>query len=144
MADRPNHAHRRLSAGAILACAAALSGAPSAAADAHGSWSSYGVAGVHAQGEWKVQYSRLYFWGYVRDTACDANAVSLELAFSRSYGKIPGGGYRSEKVTHRGGCNKQTNFSFNTAYTGNARVVVWECVVDEKCSGGNVAVDVKG
>lgn len=131
---------------AVLAAAstAILIGATTADA-ASGTWSSGGKTGVHAQGSWKTQYSKLYISGYVKDTACDKHAVSLKITFSEYVAAGLYAKYRTETVTNNGGCGSSKSFSYNTYKPGKKILVnVAECIVDggvggiDSCTGSNV------
>ena len=103
----------RRGAAVLAGTAAALLASVSAANAASGTWSSGGISGVHAQGSWKTEYSKLYFSGYVRDTACDGNPVKLEIRFSQIIKGVPFW-YRSETVTNYNGWGTNPHFSYNT------------------------------
>ena len=121
----------------LAATTAVLLGTSVAANAASGTWSSGGISGVHAQGSWKTEYSKLYFSGYLRDTACDGNPVKLEIRFSEIIGGVPFW-YRSETVTNYTGCGTNKNFSYNTYQPGKKiSVAVKEC----KIGGGLGSID---
>lgn len=107
---------------------------------ASGTWSSGGVTGVHAQGSWKTQYSKLYFSGYVKDTACDGHNVKLKITFVDVTYKVPVP-YRDETKYNTSGCGSSALFSYNTYVPGHKiSVQVKECVVD----GGKLGADLCG
>ncbi len=135
---------RRGIAVVAMAASALMVGATAANA-ASGTWSSSGKTGVHAQGTWKTEYSKLYISGYVKDTACDGHAVSLKITFSEYYAAGLYGKYRTETVTNNGGCGSSKSFSYNTYKPGKTILVnVSECIVDgglgsiDSCTGSNV------
>lgn len=133
----------------VLASSAALilAAGTAAHADDNGTWSSAGVAGVHAQGTWKTENSKIYFSGYVRDTACDGHNTKLEITFVRMIlPQIPEP-YRRETVKNTSGCNTNQTFSFNSYQPGkNVRINVRECVIvnngSDDCSGNPTVVNV--
>lgn len=122
----------------VAGSAAILLASATAANAASGTWSSSGITGVHAQGSWKTEYSKLYFSGYVKDTSCDGNPVKLEIRFNE---RLPGGlyyWYRGETVTNYGGCGTSKSFSFNTYQPGKTiQVTVKECLI----GGGVGSID---
>lgn len=134
--------------GALVGGAALVTFLAAPASAASGTWSSSGVTGVHAQGSWKTEFSKIYFEGYVRDTSCDGHGVYLNIAFMRSdVPGLPAGTYRRETVTNTGGCNTNKSFSFNSYQPGRKiSIAVQECVKDagflgsDKCSSFNTVV----
>lgn len=131
---------RSLSAVAAAASVVALSTVPAAAAS--GTWSSAGVSGVHAQGTWKTEYSRLYFSGYVRDTSCDGRNVKLQITFWTVTAGIPIQ-YRRETVNNTSGCGTSRSFSYNTYQPGTkTEVTIKECVIKaiDACGGSGPVV----
>ena len=118
---------RSLSTLAAAAGAIVLTTSPAAAAS--GTWASGGVSGVHAQGTWKTEYSRLYFSGYVRDTSCDGRNVKLKVEFSTVHAGVPIG-YRSETVTNTSGCGTNRSFNYRTYTPGlQTQVRIKECII---------------
>lgn len=104
---------------------------------ASGTWSSGGVTGVHAQGTWKTEYSKFYFSGYVKDTACDGRNVKLNIRFVDNFGSVPVT-YRSETKYNTSGCGTSANFSYNSYVPGhNISIRVQECVI----GGGTLGTD---
>ena len=83
----------------LIAPATALAMAGTAQA-ASGTWSSGGKSGVHAQGSWKTENSKLYISGYLRDTACDGKNVKIELVFVDARPFPFGYPYRYETVVN--------------------------------------------
>jgi hypothetical protein len=136
---------RRLFAVLGAATALLLVTASAAHADDNGTWSSSGEAGVHAQGSWKTELSKIYFSGYVRDTACDGNRTKLEISFTRYILQIPEP-YRRETVTNTSGCGTNKNFSYNSYQPGKRVTIhVKECVIKDNapddCSRSYQVVD---
>lgn len=121
------------SAGVLAGSAALIVAIPAAAQAADGTWSTSGQAGVHAQGTWKTENSKIYFEGYVRDTACDGKNTSMTINFARWHWQFPEP-YRNETVKNTSGCNTNQHFSFNSYQPGKTvDITVKECVGDD-CS----------
>ncbi len=126
--ERARVTHHRTVLAAAAAAVLVLAAASSAHA-ASGTWSSGGQAGVHAQGSWETKLSKIYFSGYVRDTACDGHSVKINISFQHDIAGLPSG-YRTETVTNTLGCNQNKSFSFNSYQPGQTvSIAVQECVV---------------
>lgn len=114
----------------LIAPAVALTMAGTAQA-ATGTWSSGGKSGVHAQGSWKTENSKLYISGYLRDTACDGKNVKIELVFIDVQPFPFGRPYRYETVVNSTGCGTNKNFSYNTYRpTQKTRISIKECIIN--------------